>query len=383
MVGVDKIISVTGIRIKYLAKIDAIVIDDIIFTLHYRFTFIILLVCSILITCEQFFGHPIQCIKGGDVPEKLLETYCWIEGTFTLPKALLKPIDKEVVAPGIEQYIPEKDEVLEHAYYQWVCVVLFLQGILFYVTHQLWKQWERGKLKHIIQDLNKHLLKEDDKKTKEDTLVSYLVTNHGRHNSYAFRYFICEVINFVHVILQMMFVNYFLGGEFSRYGIDVLKLVDKDPEDREDPMARVFPKLTKCTFRRFGPSGDVMRFDNLCLLPLNILNEKIYIFIWFWFYILMLLSGFMVLYRILVIAFPRTRYLLLHKLHHLVPVRYLDTILNRCAYGDWFLLYLLGKNLDTMHYRDVIIQLSDKLDALPNNELQDEFDAPPSGETKV
>jgi hypothetical protein len=380
MVGVDKIISVTGIRIKYLAKIDAIIIDDIIFTLHYRFTFIVLLVCSILITCEQFFGKPILCIKGGDVPDKLLETFCWIEGTFTLPKALIKAIGKEVPAPGIEQAY-EKDEIIEHAYYQWVCVVLFLQGICFYVTHLLWKEWEKGRLKNIISNLNKVILKDEEKKSKEDVLVNYFMTNLGRHGSYAFRYFICEVFNFIHVILQMAFVNYFLGGEFSRYGLDVLKFVDSDPENREDPMAKIFPKLTKCTFRRFGPSGDVMKFDNLCLLPLNILNEKIYILLWFWFYILMILSGFMVLYRILVIAFPRTRYLLLHKLHHLVPVRYLDTILNRVGYGDWFLLYLIGKNLDTMHFRDVIIQLSDKLDALPHNELQDEFDT--KVETKV
>jgi len=366
-------------RIKYLTKINFVIIDDLVFRFHYRFTFISLLLCSILITGEQFFGKPIKCIKGGDVPEKLLETYCWIEGTFTLPKALLKAIDKDVPAPGVEQFY-EKDEIIEHAYYQWVCVVLFLQSCCFYVTRLLWKGWERGKIKHLITDLNKVILKADVKKEKEDTLVAYLCANRGRHNAYAFRYFICEVLNFFNVIIQMIFVNYFLGGEFSKYGIDVLKFVDRDPEQREDPMAKIFPKLTKCTFRRFGPSGDIMRFDNLCLLPLNILNEKIYIVLWFWFYILVISSGLMVIYRIVIIAFPQSRYFLLHRLHHLVPPRYLDTILSRCSYGDWFLLFLLGKNLDTMHYRDVIIQLSDKLDSLPNNELEDEYDA---SETKV
>lgn len=365
-------------RLKYLTKIDFVTIDDLVFRLHYRFTFISLLVCSVLITGEQFFGKPIKCIKGGDVPEKLLETYCWVEGTFTLPKGLLKAIGTEVAAPGIEQFY-EKDEIIEHAYYQWVCVVLFLQGLAFYVTRMLWKGWERGKIKHLIMDLNKVILKADVKKIKEDTLVEYLSKNRGRHNAYAFRYFICEVLNLFNVIIQMIFVNWFLGGEFSKYGIDVLKYIDRDPGE-VDPMAKVFPKLTKCTFRRFGPSGDVMIFDNLCLIPLNILNEKIYIVLWFWFYILLIFSGLMVLYRIVIIAFPQSRYFLLHRLHHLVPPKYLDTILSKCSYGDWFLLFLLGKNLDTMHYRDVIIQLSDKLDSLPNNELEDEFDA---SETKV
>jgi hypothetical protein len=372
-------------RIKYLAKIKIVTIDDLPFRLHYRFTFISLLVVSVLLTGEQFFGKPIECIKGDanakdkGVPQKLLETFCWVEGTFTLPKALLKATDRDVAAPGVEQY-HEKDEVIEHAYYQWVCVVLFLQSLCFYATHLLWKGWERGKIKALIMDLNKVILKADEKKTNEDTLVDYLKRTRGKHNAYAFRYFICEVLNFVNVIIQMIFVNYFLGGEFSKYGMDVLKFVNRDPEDREDPMAKIFPKLTKCTFRQFGPSGDVMRFDNLCLLPLNILNEKIYIVLWFWFYLLVITSGIVVIYRIIIIAFPQSRYFLLHRLHHLVPPRYLDTILTRSGYGDWFLLYLLGKNLDTMHYRDVIIQLSEKLDSLPTHELEDEFDA---SDTKV
>jgi hypothetical protein len=41
--------------------------------------------------------------------------------------------------------------------------------------------------------------------------------------------------------------------------MDFLKFVNTDPEDREDPMAKIFPKLTKCTFYLFGPSGDISR----------------------------------------------------------------------------------------------------------------------------
>jgi len=261
-----------------------------------------------------------------------------------------------------------------------VCVVLFLQSLCFYITRALWKGWERGKIKHLINDLNKVILKAEAKKSKCDTLVTHLVDKRGQNNAYAFRYFICEVLNFFNVIIQMIFINWFLGGEFSRYGINVFNYIDRDADQSEDPMARVFPKLTKCTFRQYGPSGDIKRFDNLCLLPQNILNEKVYIILWFWLYILVIASGIMVIYRLIIIAFPQSRYYLLHRLHHLVQPKYFDTILSRCGYGDWFLLYLLGKNIDTMHYRDVIIQLSEKLDELPTNRLEDEFD---SSESKV
>jgi hypothetical protein len=45
-------------------------------------------------------------------------------------------------------------------------------------------------------------------------------------------------------------------------------------------------------------TGSVQNHDALCVLPLNILNEKIFIFLWFWFIILSLLSGLALLYSI-------------------------------------------------------------------------------------
>ena len=79
------------------------------------------------------------------------------------------------------------------------------------------------------------------------------------------------------------------------------------PEElREDPMARVFPKMTKCTFHKFGPSGTVEKFDGLCVLPLNIINEKIYVFLWFWFIILTVITGMQVIYRFVFTRYSRT-----------------------------------------------------------------------------
>ena len=74
---------------------------------------------------------------------------------------------------------------------------------------------------------------------------------------YAMKFFLCEFLNLINIVGQIYFMDFFLGGEFTKYGTDVLAMTEKAPEEREDPMARVFPKVTKCTFHKFGPSGTV------------------------------------------------------------------------------------------------------------------------------
>ena len=49
-------------------------------------------------------------------------------------------------------------------------------------------------------------------------------------------------------------------------------------EDRLDPMIYIFPRMTKCTFHKFGTSGEVEKHDALCILPLNIGRRSIGIF---------------------------------------------------------------------------------------------------------
>ena len=43
------------------------------------------------------------------------------------------------------------------------------------------------------------------------------------------------------------------------YLFQVLSLAMLDDEERDDPMARIFPKVTKCTFHNFGVSGTVQK----------------------------------------------------------------------------------------------------------------------------
>ena len=46
----------------------------------------------------------------------------------------------------------------------------------------------------------------------------------------------------------------------------MLSVLSESPEQRADPMNMVFPKVTKCTFHKYGSSGTIMKLDALCVL---------------------------------------------------------------------------------------------------------------------
>lgn len=80
-----------------------------------------------------------------------------------------------------------------------------------------------------------------------------------------------------------------------------------NPEHRVDPMSILFPKMTKCIFRQFGPSGTLETIDSLCVLGMNIINEKIFLFLWFWYIILAGLSVIAFCMRLGQCIIPGTR----------------------------------------------------------------------------
>lgn len=95
--------------------------------------------------------------------------------------------------------------------------------------------------------------------------------------------------------------------------------------------------------------GTIQRHDALCILALNIINEKIYTFLWFWFILLAIITGIDVLVRVLIIMMPPVRtFLLSSRLSGKNNDDDADVITQRCSIGDWLLVDFLSKNMDTM-----------------------------------
>lgn len=203
-------------------------------------------------------------------------------------------------------------------------------------------------------------MKDDDRNDDIKEIALYLKRTQGNNQLY-FRYFIfCETLNFFNVIFQMYLVDAFLGGSFTTYGFDVIRYSEMEQDQRHDPMIRIFPRMTKCTFHRYGSSGDVQRHDSLCILPLNIINEKIYIFMWFWFVFLGILSGAMLIYRAFTILNDNFRYKIISKRARFADRKHLSEVIDGCDCNDWFLLYMVCKNLDPLHFKHLIEEIAKK-----------------------
>lgn len=197
----------------------------------------------------------------------------------------------------------DDDPVRNHAYYQWVPFVLFLQAMSFYMPHLFWRTFEGGKIKLFVNGMKRTILSKyidsdgsvtiNDKfniKSKKQLeakigniktiFLNYIKIN----NNWAKKLIFCELLNLGNLILQVYITNKFLAGQFYDLGHQFIK---EDFNHQMDVLDLVFPKMTKCHFHKYGASGSIQKHDSLCVMALNVINEKIYVFMWFWYWLLL------------------------------------------------------------------------------------------------
>lgn len=338
-------------------------IDSTIFKLHYQVTFCLLLIFTMILAANQYVGTPIRCMHHLDGhseehTNEVLDTYCWIHSTYTVTSAFYKRQGVEVPYPGVDASRGGQKETKVYRFYQWVSFCLLFQAVLFYAPRWLWKIWEAGKLQELKLDMGVGVMTEVTIQQKKEIMIAYLESNFLHHNFWVYKYFFCECLALFNVIGQMFLMNRFLDGEFLNYGTEVINFMQSDQEDRVDPMIYLFPRMTKCTFYKFGFSGEVERHDAICVLPLNIVNEKIYIFLWFWFIILATLTFILVVYRVFIITSTKFRVLIFTWSYRRVKKARVREIAKKCSLGTWYLLYMIGVNIDNGIFYETVEELA-------------------------
>lgn len=120
----------------------------------------------------------------------------------------------------------------------------------------------------------------------------------------------------------------------------------------QNSLSPLFPKITKCKYQNYGPGGSYQSHDFLCILPLNVLNEKLFLILWFWLMFLVIVSFFVLVYRLLFV-FPKLRAYIL-----LAQIRYFDLkqttkIVDSISFGGFFVLYVIGKNVNPVVFKEL------------------------------
>ncbi|XP_076036518.1 innexin inx2-like [Oratosquilla oratoria] len=389
------------------------------------------LVGACIVTARAFIGKNIDCISTDANNQNAINTYCYINAVFTLPKAEnfevppltdLGPEGGGMVHPhpGVGPQGEDQDVVV-HAYYQWVPFVLVLQAILLYVPWYLWKAQEKGYLSLVVGNMDKiHIGGVDPQLVKSS--ASFFVEHMGRHRRYALMCLACEALGVFLTIGNIFFTNLFLGGAFLSYGSDTFQylfrssfdyslenplhrvfpkvsnkilsffllpsslrvrhlpvplqvLVRLQPRSSflsfaflsygsdtfqylfrssfdyslENPLHRVFPKIAKCTWRVYGPSGSIQVFDNMCVLPINIANEKIYAFLWLVYIVLACIATLSFVIHLLFVISHVCRVKCLKSLlriQHRTEESCLTRLLEMdSSYGHWFVVQHVQRHL--------------------------------------
>lgn len=278
--------------------------DDFVDRLSRRYTTFFLVLFAILVSTKQYVGEPINCW----VPAQFTENHeeyankiCWVSNTYFLPFTKKVPITDE----------PKESKKI--GYYQWVPMILMGQSIMFFLPCIFWRllnQRSGINIKAVV-DAAVACQRAGALTENRDQSIRYMV-NHLDGYLGATRpdvigfwarikktlskrcFFICgrvygNYLTMVYLLVKLMYIgnaigqlfmlNVFLGTNYHLFGVTVVTALlrgeDWRPTDR-------FPRVTLCDFR-VRSLGNINQHTVQCVLPINLFNEKIYVFIWFWF----------------------------------------------------------------------------------------------------
>ncbi|XP_059098650.1 innexin inx2-like isoform X1 [Tigriopus californicus] len=331
------------------------IIDDAIFKLHYVVSSTLLYFCVILVSGKAYLGDPIHCSTWAFDSAKVIQTemlnsYCYIHSTFIIPG-----LSGETY-PGLAPYQSKhQTQAIQQSYYQWVPLLLFLQGSTFLLPFFMWKQFENGLVKRLRLDLNDPSLPVQTRDEQISRLVLYFQTHTGRNMLYGKHFIYCIFFNFLNVMAQIYFTNLFLGGIFFMYGTN-FSYGHSGVNEASSFEDIAFPKMSRCVLHVFGPSGTKQIIDALCVLPLNILHDKVYLVLWYWYGVLVLITLCNLIYWLIHYFFKQCRQS--HIQRHLKGKTKGNELkpFNQ-NFGDWLVLHQVYKNIEHRHFTRLVSEM--------------------------
>ena len=131
--------------------------------------------------------------------------------------------------------------------------------------------------------------------------------------------------------------------KFSTSFFSYSRYYSLQPEERKmqglnDPMCEIFPKIAACRYHRYGMGGQEDDRHAICILGLNMINDKVFIATWIWHYFIIVIGSIRILTRSLQMVSKQIRYLLVRLrmnqyLKNNAHVKHIQHYILNCSIG--------------------------------------------------
>lgn len=272
--------------------------EDQVDRFNHLYSVIIFLILAMITTAHHFIGEPIKCWSPAQFPESWAEyanTVCWISNTYFIPMS-----DRNIATAPRNKII----------YYQWVPLVLLLQALMFSAPWYIWmslnhssgldinkiikhcrsieykrQEYRDNVIRYLVHQIERFLKRSYAQSTGCLTKTRFFLANigclYGKHygNYLIAVYILTKVLYSGNVVAQLLLTTEYLGTKNWLFGLEAVKDMATNGTIRESPS---FPRVTLCDFDIRSLGHKVFAYTVQCTLPINLFNEKIFIFIWFW-----------------------------------------------------------------------------------------------------
>ena len=102
---------------------------------------------------------------------------------------------------------------------------------------------------------------------------------------------------------------------------------------------------------------NFFRFDGLCILPINMINDKIYVILWFWLVLLLVVSILHFIFRMLTVFSSKIRMFFLINFAPNVPSQTAEYLQKMLSFGDWLLLTMMADHIDIKLFSDILKEI--------------------------
>ncbi|CAF0968686.1 unnamed protein product [Adineta steineri] len=306
--------------------------DDFYDRLSRRYSVILLVIFTILVSSKQYVGEPIACFCPAHFTGTHVEytnNICWISNTYFVSFDRLLP---KYPDPKTEHFI---------YFYQYVPFILMIQAILFYVPSIIWSTlnsksgYDLGMLvtqarmidtytadiravsvRHLARYIDRTLEYHKQKRleymnqlqsVKCSSFFTFCMYNNHitmRDNHLMWSFLFTKILYLINAFGQLYLLNFFLGNNYHMYGFAVIHALFTGNNENWTITPR-FPRVTWCNFAVRNMADNIHTYTVQCSLPINLFNEKIFLLIWFWLYFTTLFTLFGFIYWVVSFFYPQ------------------------------------------------------------------------------